>query len=124
MRSVFNDTSQSHASFIAHLLRLCSFLTFPCINSNCSLFTNCVCSHIYCSMSLRRPVISLLSLGLCIFYPVCVSASSSLSTSERVYKAEGEQSDFKDAGNPEGIPPHQCVFLWCCIAISGAQRVM
>ncbi len=70
MRSVFNDTSQSHASFITHLLRLCSFLTFPCINSNCSFFTNCVSLHIYCSMSLRRPVIALLLLGLCIFYPV------------------------------------------------------
>lgn len=39
-----------------------------------------------------------------VYFLSCASASSSLSVSERVYKTQGEQSDFKDAGNPEGIP--------------------
>ncbi len=122
MRSVFNDTSQSHASFITHLLRLCSFLTFPCINSNFSFFTNCVSLHIYCSMSPRRPVIALLLLGLCMFYPVWalplpwarVSESIRLKESRVILKMQAIQRESH----------HISVFSVCCIAISGAQRLM
>lgn len=119
MRSVFSDTSQSHASFITHPLCLCSFLTFPCINSICSLLTNCVCSHIYCSLSPRRPQ-SLSHRSSCVF-----SIPRELFLfPEWVHKTQVLQKDFKEAGDPEGIPIYQCVLLWHAIDISGPQRVM
>lgn len=99
---------------------LCSFLTFPCINSNHPFLTNCVCSHIYCSVSLRRPVISLLSLVLCIFYPVWALSLPWAWASDSIRLEECRVILKKQAIQRESLH----IFWWSCIAISGAQSVM